>query len=166
MLVKCINTRSVFGDKEKILKLVMSDTEKEHFLFRTFGEIDASMVGKGRHKRVNRESGEAEDTFWTRFYGEFYAVNADKKEFESATLFLPDYVSGQFKAQLEAGVTGITFAYDVFAIYNKDSITSYEFVAQPVRTGVEESAARQMIAAMPALPNEAPRKALADKSKK
>jgi hypothetical protein len=153
-LVKVISTKTVFGDKERILETVMKDKAREHFLYRVFGAIDASMTGKGRHQRVNRETNQAEDTFWTKFYGEFYAVNSDKGEYESATLFLPEYVSGQFKSQLENGVTGITFAYDIFAVYNKDSITSYEFIAQPVKSG-EESKVLGMASAFPALPNEA-----------
>lgn len=160
MLTKVISTKNVFGDKEKILETVMTDKGKEHFLYRVFGAIDAHMIGKGRHQRVNRETKEAEDTFWTRFYGEFYAINADKKQFEAATLFLPDYVAGQFASQLDNGVTGITFAYDIFASYNKESITSYEFIAQAVKSEDAESKALAMAEKFPALPNEPARKAL------
>lgn len=154
MLVKVISTKTVFGDKAKILKLVMTDEKTEHFLYRVFGEIEAQQIGKGKHKRVDKETNEAVDTFWTKFFGEFYAVNADKEEFEGATVFLPEYISGQFKAQLETGVTGLTFAYDVFGVYSKDSITSYEFIAKPVRTSTEPTKAETMRAAMPALPSE------------
>lgn len=167
MLCKTISTKTVFGDKEKILETVMKDKTREHFLYRVFGEIEASQTGMGRHKRVDRETGEAKDTFWTKFFGEFYAVNSEKGEFEASTCFLPEYISGGYKEQLSAGVVGITFAFDVYAVYNKDSITSYEFVAQPVRTtGEAESAAMKMAAAMPALPTDAAPKRIADKAAK
>ena len=163
MLTKVITTKSVYGDKERILETVMSDKTKEHFLYRVFGAIEAQQTGKSRHKRVDKETGEAVDTFWTRFYGEFYAVSADKKQFEAATMFLPDYVSGGFKEQLEQGVTEIVFAFDIFSVYSKDSITSYEFVAQPVKSGEEKSKALAMADALPALPGEAPKKLLQKK---
>lgn len=165
MLIKTLSTKTVYGDKEAILKAVMSDTKKEHFLYRIFGEVQANQIGKGRHKRVDRETGESVDTFWTKFFGEFFAVNSNKEEFEGATAFLPDYVSGQFSSQLESGVTGITFAFDVYAVYNKDSITSYEFIAQAVRSGEEKSKVELMHEQMPALPNDKA-KALENKSKK
>lgn len=162
-LIKTLSTKSVFGDKEKILETVMKDKEREHFLYRVFGAIDASQTGKGKHQRVDRDTKEAVDTFWTKFFGEFYAVNADKTEYESATLFLPDYVSGQFKDQLENGVTGIIFAYDIYARYSKDSITSYEFIAAPVKSTGDESKVLGMAAQFPALPNEKAPKKLAHK---
>lgn len=154
MLCKVISTKSVYGDKEKILELVMTDKEREHFIYRVFGAIEAHQIGKGKHKRVDKDTGEAVDTFWTKFYGEFYAVNEAGREFEAATMFLPDYVSGQFVTQLSDNEThAIEFAYDVFAVYSKESITSYEFVAQPVKRGTEESAAQKLAAQLPALPN-------------
>lgn len=152
MLVKVISTKTVFGDKGKILKTVMENQKTEHFLYRVFGEIEAQQTGKGRHKRVDRESGESVDTFWTKFFGEFYAMNSDSEEFEGATVFLPEYISGQFKSQLDSGVTGITFAYDVFAVYSEGSITSYEFIAKPVKQSAEPTAAEQMKVALLAAP--------------
>lgn len=158
MLVKQISTKTVFGDKEAILKLVMTDTNTEHFLYRTFGVIEGHAIGKGKHKRVDRETGEAVDSYWTRFFGEFYAKNRDGKEFEAAATFLPEYVGGQFVTQLigEGDVAAIEFAYDIFAVYNKDSITSYEFIAKAVRRTDEpsrvEAMKQNMLASMPNAP--------------
>lgn len=155
MLIKQISTKTVFGDKEKILETVMKNKDTEHFLYRTFGVIEGHAIGKGKHKRVNKETGEAEDTTWTRFFGEFYAKNADGKEFEAAATFLPEYVSAQFVTGLigETETLGIEFAYDIYAVYNKDSITSYEFVAKPVRRSDEPSRMdemkQHMLTAMP-----------------
>lgn len=152
MLCKVISTKTVYGDKTRILETVMKDKGKEHFLYRSFGIIEASQTGKGRHKRVNRETGEAEDTFWTKFFGEFYAVNAEGGQFEASSTFLPEYVTGGFSARLEQGITDIRFAFDIFAVFNADSITSYEFVAMPVKPEGEESKLAAMAAQMPALP--------------
>lgn len=155
MLIKQISTKTVFGDKEKILETVMTDKTKEHFLYRTFGVIEGHSIGKGRHKRVNRETGEAEDTSWTRFFGTFFAKNAAGQEFEAAATFLPEYVSGQFVTGLigDGDVAAIEFAYDIYAVYNKESITSYEFVAQAVRRSDEpdrmDAMKQAMLGSMP-----------------
>lgn len=166
MLTKVISTKTVFGDKEKILKLVMTDEKREHFLYRAFGVIEASQTGKGRHKRIDKESGEAVDTYWTKFFGEFYAVNSAGNEFEASSCFLPEYVTGGFTARLDQGITDIRFAFDIFAVYNKDSITSYEFVAMPVKPEGEESKIAAMAANMPALPGPKGRVAAIEHKKK
>lgn len=162
-LLKTISTKTVYGDKEKILQAVMVDTKKEVLLYRVVGIIEGHTIGKGKHKRVDRETGEAVDSFWTKFFGEFQAVNTDGEVFESAVCFLPDYVSGQFVTALEADAQtlGIEFAYDVYARYAKDSITSYEFIALPVRKKGEESKLKTMLTELPPMPG-AP--ALADQS--
>lgn len=154
MLCKQISTKTVYGDKEKILETVMKDKNREHFLYRVFGVIEASQTGKGRHKRVDKETGEAVDTFWTKFFGEFVAMNADQTQFEASACFLPEYISGGFNARIEAGLTDLTFAYDIFAVYNKDSITSYEFIAMPVKREGEVSKLEALMSGgtLPALP--------------
>lgn len=161
MLCKQISTKTVFGDKEKILETVMKDKNREHFLYRVFGVIEANQVGKGRHKRIDKETGEAVDTFWTKFFGEFFAVNAEQAQYEASACFLPEYVSAGFSARLESGLTDLTFAYDIFAVYNKDSITSYEFIAMPVKREGEVSKLQSLMSGdMPALPTSG-RKAVA-----
>lgn len=152
MLLKVMSTKTVFGDKEKILKTVMQDDKREHLLYRVYGVIEGHAIGKGKHKRIDKETGEAVDTFWTKFFGDFEAVNAsDGEVFNSAVCFLPDYVSGQFVTALAGeGEMSITFAYDIYARYNKDAITSYEFIASPVKRADEKDKLAEMRAALPA----------------
>lgn len=163
MLLKVISTKTVFGGKDKILEIVMKDKAKEQKLYRVFGVIDGKQIGKGTHKRVNKETGLAEDTFWTKFFGEFIAVDLEGEVFEASTCFLPDYVSGKFRDALE-GDTAIEFAFDIYARYSSDSITSYEFIALPVKREGEESKAHQMAAAF--LPANAKNKQLEPPKKK
>ena len=153
MLVKQISIKTVYGDKEKILEAVMKDKSKETFLARIFGVIEGYQKGKGRHQRINRDTKEAEDTYWHRFGGDFRAMNADGEIFESATAFLPEYVSGSFITAIDNNDEAvIEFGFDIYARYNKDSITSYEFIAQPVKKGDEGARMKEMEAAMLSLP--------------
>ena len=165
MLIKVISTRSVYGDKAKVLKTVMENEKTEHFLYRIFGTIEGHQIGRGKHKRVDKESGEAVDTYWTKFFGDFMAKNSDNETLEAATCFLPDYVSGQFVSKLsgETDITSIDIAFDVFAIYSKDSITSYEYIAKAVRATDEPSKVEQMAQRMLGTMPNAPR--LENKSK-
>lgn len=155
MLIKVISTRTVYGDKAKVLKRVMENEKTEHFLYRIFGTIEGHQLGKGKHKRVDKETGEAVDTYWTKFFGDFMAKNSDGETFEAATCFLPDYVSGQFVSKLsgETDITNIDIAFDVFAVYSAQAATSYEYIAKPVRTTDEpsrvETMAERMLGTMP-----------------
>jgi hypothetical protein len=165
MLCKTINTRSVFGGKDRILETVMSDKKREHFLYRVFGEIDGFSTGKGRFKRIDKETGEATDTYWTKFSGDFRAINAEGEIYEASTSFLPAYLTDPIKGRIEHGET-VTFAFDMFAIYSEPSATSYEYVARVVKQDGEESRVTAMQAAMPALPNaNAGQKKIAHKDK-
>lgn len=151
MLIKQISTRTVFGDKADIQRLVLADEKASHFLYRIVGKAEGYMIGKGRHKREDRETGELVDTFWTKFAGDFLAVNARGEEFESAICFLPEYVAGPIANALkEDEDASVAIKFDIYATYNKQSATSYEFVAQPLRSG--EAAARAMLDQLPALP--------------
>lgn len=164
MLVKQISVKTVYGDKEKILEAVMKDKTKEAFLARMFGVIEGYQKGKGRHQRVNRDTKEAEDTFWHRFGGDFRAVNDQGEIFESATAFLPEYVSGSFITTIDNNDEAvIEFAFDIYARYNKDSITSYEFIAQPVKKGDEGERMKAMEAELLKLPANAPKQIAASK---
>lgn len=152
MLIKQISTRTVFGEKADIQRLVLSDEHQSHFLYRLIGRAEGFMIGKGRHQRVDKETGEAVDTFWTKFAGDFLAINARNEEFESAICFLPEYVSGPIANSLKDDPDAVAdIKFDIYARYNKQSPTSYEFVAQPIRTG--QAAARALMVDLPALPN-------------
>lgn len=144
MLTKVISNKTVFGDKEKVLETVMKDKSTEHFMYRVFGRIEGHEIGRGKHMRVNTETGEAEATTWTKFFGEFYAKNADGGDFEGATCFLPNYVSGQFVTALSDGGLGIEFGYDIYCIYDKASATSYGYLAQPIKGGEEKERSEAM----------------------
>jgi hypothetical protein len=164
-LAKQLSTRTVFGTKADIQKLVLADEAANHFLYRIFGEITGYVQGKGRHKRIDKETGEAQDTFWTKFAGEFIAVRGDNEEFMSSLCFLPDYIAGPYRQRLENdGEAEIPFAFDIYAKFSKDSATSYEYIAVPVRPTGEESKLAKMVKAMPQLPR--PGQLLIDGTKK
>lgn len=138
MLTKVINNSALGFTKEVVLELVMSNKESEHFLYRVGGIIEGHEIGRSHFKRVNKETGEAENQTWTRFFGEFVAATKDGKTYEAATCFLPSYVNGQFvTGLLEEGNAEIEFGYDIFAVYSKQSATSYEFLAVPIKKADE-----------------------------
>lgn len=151
MLTKVISNKTLGFDKEKVLELVMANKDKENFLYRVFGVIEGHEIGQGKHKRVNAETGEAENTTWTKFFGEFAAIDKDGNTYEATTCFLPNYVNGKFVSELtgsDDGGLAIEFAFDVYAIYSKGSATSYEYLAAPVRKEGETSKLDAMKAAM------------------
>lgn len=156
MLVKVISNKTVGYDKEAVLTLVMADRGKEQFLYRIIGVIEGFSQGKGRHQRVDKDTGLAVDTQWTKFMGDFMAQKPGGEVFEAATAFIPDYVSGQFVTALkDDGQISIEFAYDIFARYNKDTATSYEYIAVPVRKAGEERTVTKLATAFQPMPGQA-----------
>jgi hypothetical protein len=152
-LVKMLSTRTVFGTKADIQKLVLADETANIFLYRIYGEISGYVQGKGRFRRIDKETGEVQDTFWTKFAGEFVAQKNDGSVMISSLCFLPDYVAGPYRQRLENDPDSeLTFAYDIYAKFSKDSATSYEYIAVPVRTAAQSNRLAEMIKALPALP--------------
>jgi hypothetical protein len=152
-LLKVISTKTVFGSKADIQKLVLADEKGNHLLYRVFGEITGFVIGDSKFKRVDAETGEATISQWTKFAGDFCAINADGEVFDSAICFLPDYVGGPMVNSLrEHGNNSIVFGFDIYAKFNATSATSYEFIAVPLKNSNEPSATDKMRAALPPMP--------------
>ncbi len=153
MLTKVISSKTVFGDKATILEAVMNNGKKDKFLYRVFGVIDGYSTGIGRQKRENRETGELENTTWTKFSGDFRAIHGDTSEmFEASTAFLPEYVSGAFITTLNSNDEAeIAFAFDIYAVWDQKN-ASYQYVAQRVKAAGEDDKVAAMATALPPMP--------------
>jgi hypothetical protein len=148
-------------EKADVQKLVLSDEGKSHFLYRIAGEADACVTGKSKFTQTDQETGEVTKSSWTKFSGEFIGMNNRNEQFESAIAFLPNYVAGPAAAAITNGEV-ISFAFDIYAVYNKNSATSYEYVAQPLRSADGESRVAARLAGLGLLPSQKP-KALENK---
>lgn len=164
MLIKAISTRTVGFEKADVQKLVLADEKSSHFLYRIAGEADACVTGKSKFKQTDQETGESVPSSWTKFSGEFIAMNSKNEQFESAIAFLPNYVAGPLAQAITEGQV-INFAFDIYAVYNKQSATSYEYVAQPLRSADGESRVAARMEGLGLLPHQKP-KALTDGKKK
>jgi len=156
MLVKVINTKSVFGNKADIQTLVLPEENRKEpqFLFRVFGQITGYIQGPSKFERKDEETGELTRGTWTKFAGDFVAINRNGRSFESVICFLPDYVGGPMMQGIkDAPGNAVEFAFDIFASYSEKSATSYEFIAQPLRNEGEQSATEKMLEHMPAMPS-------------
>lgn len=156
MLCKVINTKSVFGSKADVQTLVLPEENRKtpQFLFRVMGQITGYVQGPSKFKRTDAETGEVSEQMWTKFAGDFYAVNRDGREYESAICFLPDYVGGPMMQAIKDDQehNAVDFAFDIYAAYSDKSATSYEFIAQPLRRDTGPSAIERMQENLPALP--------------
>lgn len=153
MLCKVINTKSVFGGKADIQELVLANKTEPQFLYRIVGEITGFVTGESKFKRVDPETGEISEQVWTKFAGDFVAINRKGGQFEAVICFLPDYIGGPITAAIRAEPgNAVQIGFDVYATFSEKSATSYEFIAQPLRGEGETSKVQSMLAAMPALP--------------
>lgn len=165
MLCKVINTKSVFGGKADIQELVLKDKEEAQFLYRIVGEITGFVEGESKFQRVDTETGEVSAQKWTKFAGDFIAINRKGQSFEAVITFLPEYIGGPIKAAIAADQgNAVQIGFDIYASFSEKSATSYEFIAQPLQG--EDSKAKQMAASMPALPGGVRMLSLEDGSKK
>ncbi len=153
MLCKVISTKSVFGSKADIQKLVLDNQKDAQFLYRIMGEITGYVTGESKFTRTDPETGEVSHQQWTKFAGDFVAINRDGKQFEAVICFLPDYIGGPLKEAIrnEPG-NAVQIGFDIYATYAEKSATSYEFIAQPLRSTDEPSKLEKMMGSMPALP--------------
>lgn len=153
MLTKQITTRSVFGGKADIQKLVLEDQKEPQFLYRIIGEITGFVTGQSKFTRTDTETGEVTPQEWTKFAGDFIAISRTGKQYESVITFLPDYIGGPLRNAIAAEPgNAVQIGFDVFAMFSEKSATSYEFIAQPLRDQSAQEKVQQMMAQMPALP--------------
>lgn len=167
-LLKRISTRSVFGSKEDIQRLVLSDEKKNHPLYRLYGYATGYVTGPSKFK--NADGSDQAD--WVCIAGDFEAVNMDGEVFNAALCFLPNYITGPIANALKenSDIQQIEIAYDIVAQYDKNSATSYIYLAQAVRRPGEVSqleSLREKIEGAPMLagPN-APKQLEGGKAKK
>jgi hypothetical protein len=159
MLIKAIDTKTVYGGKTDIQKLVLSDEKKSHFLYRVWGVIEGYLRGESKkHTRTDKDTGEVTNSTWVKFGGDFRALKEDGTEYEAAVCFLPPYVTGPIVQAIDnAGESevNIQFAFDVFAVFDSNSATSYTYVCQPLKDAGAESKLAKMQAALPPMPKKA-----------
>lgn len=122
-LVRRIDRSTVVGDKTALLKRVLSDEKKTHFLYRVGGAA------------VGVVSGSSNFGDWIKLVGRFQAINADGEVFRSGAAFLPGDVSQMIADRLakndsEEGY--VTFLYDIFARHDTTIATGYGYIAEPV----------------------------------
>lgn len=154
MLCKVISTKTVFGNKADVQALVIPEANRgePQFLYRIVGVITGYVVGTSKFTRTDKETGEVVPVEWTKFAGEFVAINRKGTQYESVICFLPDYIGGPLRQAASEQGAEINIGFDIYAQYSEQSATSYEFIAQPMRSESEQSRVETMMANMPALP--------------
>lgn len=164
MLCKVISTKTVFGTKADIQKLVLADQKEPQFLYRLVGELTGYVTGDSKFTRTDPETGEVTTQQWTKFAGDFIAINRNENQFESVICFLPDYIGGPIRNAIAAEPgNAVQIGFDIFALFSEKSATSYEFIAQPLRDTSQTSRAESLLLAAPPIPGS--QKAIAHKKK-
>ena len=149
-LLKKISTRTVFGVKADVLKLVLADQKTNQFLFRVYGEAMGHVSGSSRFTDKDEPSN------WTALAGEFEAINRDGEVFNAAICFLPAYVTGPIVERLkEEGISKVLFGFDIYAAFDEKAATSYVYLAEPLRKADEVSPLDGMRTGFKALPGAA-----------
>lgn len=166
-LLKRISTRSVYGSKEDIQRLVLSDTKKNHPLYRVYGFATGYVQGPSKFKNTD---GSAQPD-WSCIAGDFEAVNVEGEVFNASLCFLPNYITGPIVQALRdnSDIQQIEIAFDIVAQHDPNSATSYTYLAQQVKRAGETSqleTLRDKIEGTAMIGAPKVQKALADQSKK
>jgi len=143
-----ISPKEMGYDKEAILKLVLSDTDSEHAIYRVVGIATALKPYKDK-----TDNGDGSVKFG--LMGQFEATGVDGEIKTGSALYLPGYVNDMVVAALSMdGNEAVRLAFDIYAKYDKDAATSYVFVARDLlnagANSVDEIKAE--IASLPAMP--------------
>lgn len=123
-----LSARSFGWDKEHIQEAVIKDKENDHFLYRVIGTIGTTKAYKSR--QLDPDTKEALEGFG--LLGMFEATGSDGTVLTGSTLYLPGYVTDAIVGAIHAGdgEVNVRIAYDVYARYDKESITSYVFIVR------------------------------------
>jgi len=136
--LKKITGKTLGFNKSTVLDIVMGDKAKRHPLYRVVG-ITTGM-----------KTGEGDNGPWTALTGMFIATNIVTGEtHESAVAFLPTYITEIYAGGLAMeGVTSVNVGVDVYARFEEESATSYEYVGE-LHTQGDKSAVEELAASLP-----------------
>lgn len=134
-------------DKEALLKAVLADTASDHFLARFVG------VATGAKPYKIKEGERAGETAFG-IQGQFEGTNSDGETKSGTVLYLPGYITDAVLSNFaDDTVAGVRIAYDIYARYDKKSVTSYVFTGRDLinstSQGVEEVKAQIQALPMP-----------------
>lgn len=120
-LVGKISTRTVFGPKGEILKLVMSDQDQSHDLFTVVGIATETF------------SGEGDNGPYVGLKGQFMATNSvTGKQFRSGKCFLPSIAVDMVAGVVDSSSGPVEFGFKVMAHYDESAATSYVYDCEPL----------------------------------
>ena len=144
-LIKKITTKTVCGDIKKLAKPLKDGEGMD--LVRVFG--------------VARDikTGESDYGPWTKFLGNFQAINiVSGEEFKSTACMLPDTASELLEAALQnEGVNEVNFAFDISIKGDSNSTIGYQYVCSPLLEDNDSDPLAKLASSLPKLP--APKKA-------
>lgn len=122
-----LSAKSFGWDKPSILEAVMADKEASVFLYRVGGVA----TGLRKYKVPTGQVKDGEDTGFG-LSGSFVGINTDGEQIKGSVLYLPRYVHDMVEAALAMGddVQGVRIGFDIYAVYNETSATSYVFTAR------------------------------------
>lgn len=147
-LLRKISARTVFGSKADIQTLVLVERNTRQPLFRVVGIANGMRTGstedvkdenagpdvKSKPRTIDAATGKPMRD-WTALLGGFEAQKLDKdgtptgEKFRSGVCFLPNYVVDSVTGQLTSDVLSVKFAFDIYAMFDEQSATSYTYEA-------------------------------------
>lgn len=151
-LLRKISARTVFGGKSAVLETVFKDKTKPQPLYRVVGICNGTrhgqtIEGEDGTQRPAKQAPSPTDKMrdWQALLGNFEATNLQTGEvFRSGVCFLPSYVADIVAGQLIGDTQSVKFAFDVYAVFDENSITSYQYQAMPLMAVSEDDPLKQL----------------------
>jgi len=120
-LIGKISVRHVFGSKGNILSTVLGDKNISHKLMQVVGIASDIKTGEG------------DNGPWTGLKGQFKATNLVTGEvFQSGQCFLPSMANDMVEGALKGGASAVEFGFDISAMFDESSSTSYVYQVEPL----------------------------------
>lgn len=120
-LVRRIDRNTVAGTSDAILKMVLKDETKTHFLYRVGGTAAGFVPGESRYGS------------WNKLVGRFKAINFNGDVYTAGAAFLPGDIADSIANKLNGDTESVSFLYDVYARYDAQLGPKYGYIIEPVR---------------------------------
>jgi hypothetical protein len=149
-IAKKLSIKGLGWDKAALLKLVMTETNSEHFICRIVG-----VATQPRPYKI--KEGERQGQVGFGLIGQFEGTNGVTGEtLTSAVCYLPEYATEMVLGALGSSddVVSVNIAFDIYAAYDEKAATSYTFVVRDLLNQAPQGivAVKNQLGALPMPP--------------
>lgn len=116
------------------------------------GVTETTLVGRLVGQAMAATQHDGEKGSYTKFKGEFRAINADGEEVAAPVMFLPSPAQEMLADAVKAAEgKAVAFGFDVFVVPNATAVLGYEYKIKPLLETAPSDPLKALMAGLPAM---------------